>query len=170
MQTWMIVFRLLHIVAGVLWVGGLVMMTLFVLPAINASGPAGTQVMQKLIQGTKLTKFLPATGGIAVLAGFVLFYFDMSVAPSWSRSGPGMTYSLGGLCAVAALAIGGIMTARSAEKLGTMGAAIAASGGPPTAEQAATIAMLRARMKTGAGISMALALIAVVAMAVARYV
>jgi hypothetical protein len=81
-----------------------------------------------------------------------------------------MTYSLGGLCAVAALAIGGIMTARSAEKLGTMGAAIAASGGPPTAEQAATIAMLRARMKTGAGISMALALIAVVAMAVARYV
>ncbi|MDB4878367.1 MAG: hypothetical protein JWM41_4813 [Gemmatimonadetes bacterium] len=170
MQSWMIVFRLLHILAGVLWVGGLVLMSAFIMPALSSSGAAGGQVMQNLVQGTKLTKYLPAMGGIAVLAGFALFYLNMSVAPTWASSRSGMTYSIGGLCGLVALVVGSIMTARSAGTIGKMGAAIAASGAPPTAEQTARIAVLRARMKTGAQIAMTLALVAVIAMAVARYV
>ena len=45
MYSAMLLFRLLHIFAGVLWVGGVVLIALFVQPTVRAIGPAGGQFM-----------------------------------------------------------------------------------------------------------------------------
>jgi hypothetical protein len=165
-----ILFRLLHIVFGVLWVGGLGLLVMFILPAVGALGPVGGQFMQHIIKNTKLTTFMPAIGGVTVVSGFWLYWHDMSVSGgTFGASRQGMTLGLGGLLGTVALIVGGIMTGGSAGKIAKISSAAAAAGGPPSAEQMAQIGVLQARMRLGARISFALLLLAVVAMAVARY-
>ena len=42
--------RFIHVVSGVLWVGALIFITLFLLPAIAATGPAGGTLMQQIVR------------------------------------------------------------------------------------------------------------------------
>ncbi|HEY7187704.1 MAG TPA: hypothetical protein VH436_14210 [Vicinamibacterales bacterium] len=53
------------------------------------------------------------------------------------------------VAALATLVVGFTMIAPSANRLGTLNAAIQAAGGPPTAEQQAEMARLQARMTLG---------------------
>jgi hypothetical protein len=162
-----IVLRLLHIICGVLWVGALGLMTMFLMPAIGRTGPIGGQFMQHLVNKTKLTAYMPVLAIITVLAGFGLYYIDMRAsAGSFGRSAMGMAYGIGGAAAVVGFLVGGIMTGGSAGKIGKITATLS---GPPSPEQAAEIAKLQGRMKTGARISFALLLFTTAAMAVARY-
>jgi len=170
MNAFVILLRLIHIVLGVLWVGGAAMLTWFILPTVGISGPGGSQFMQVLIGRTKLLRYMPSLGGLTVLAGFALFWRDMSVSgESFAQSRAGMAFSIGGLAALIGLIVGGIMMARPAKALGAIGAAVAQSGGSPSPDQAQRIAALQARMKTGSIVTVTLLLIATVAMAVARY-
>jgi hypothetical protein len=146
------------------------MLTWFILPAVGMSGPSGGQFMQSLMGRTKLIRYMPSMGGLTVLAGFALFWRDMSVSGgSFAQSRAGMTFSIGGLAGLIGLIVGGIMMARPAKELGALGATIAQSGGPPSPEQVQRMTALQARMKTGATLTVTLLLIATVAMAVARY-
>jgi hypothetical protein len=171
MNALVIVLRLIHIITAVLWVGGISLLAMFILPSIEMAGPIGGQFMQVVVQRTKLPKYLPSIGGLTVLSGFALFWRDMSVSGgSFAQSASGMTFSIGGLAGLIGLIVGSTMSTKSAKALGVLGATIAQSGGPPSAEQAAQIGALRARMKSGTNISLVLLLIATAAMAVARYV
>ena len=171
MNALTLVFRLLHIVTGVLWVGGVAILAWFIIPAVFMSGPNGRAFMQTVSQRTKMLKYLPSVGGLAVLSGFVLFWRDMTVSGgSFASSRMGMTLSIGGLAALTALIVGAVMSSRSAKELARIGATIASAGGPPSADQAQRMDMLRTRMKNGSTIAVWLALIATVAMAIARYV
>jgi hypothetical protein len=165
-----LLLRLLHIVCAVLWVGGAALATLFLLPAVGLAGPAGGQFMQTLVNRTKMTQFIPAMGGIAVLSGIALFWRDMTVSGgSFGGSPMGITLSIGGLFGLVGLIIGGVMTGRSAQELGVIGAAISKGGAAPTPDQGARMALLRDRMTTGSKLSLVFMLIATIAMAVARY-
>jgi hypothetical protein len=170
MNGLVLLLRLVHIVLGVLWVGGAAMLTWFILPAAGLSGPGGDQFTQALITRTKLLKYMPSMGGLTVLAGFALFWRDMSVTgAAFAQSRAGMAFSIGGLAGLIGLIAGGIMMARPAKAIGAIGAAVAQSGGQPSAEQARSMAALQARMKTGASITLTLLLIATAAMSIARY-
>ena len=89
---------------------------------------------------------------------------------AWMQLNSSRTYATGGLFAILGLVIGMIMNPPAAKRLGVISAAIGKRGGPPSPEEAAEIARLQARLKTGtlfAGLFLSLA---VAAMAVARYV
>ena len=167
----MILLRLIHVMCGALVVGGVVLLNAFIMPAIGRAGPAGGQVIQQLTQRTALMKYLPSVGGFAVLSGIALFVLDTKMSNGTFASSPmGMTYSIGGLAAALSLIIGSAMGARSGKEMGSIIAAVAASGGPPTGAQATRIGELQAKMRTGGMISTALILVAIAAMSVARYV
>src|SRR4051812_37716656 len=135
-----IVLRLLHIVCGVLWVGGLGLMVMFIMPSVGRTGAAGGQFMQHMVGKTKLTTFMPTLGFITVLAGMGLYYQNIRLSNgTFGKSTAGMTYGLGAAAAILALIIGGAMTGRAAGKLGKISAAAAAAGGPPSATQMAEI-------------------------------
>jgi hypothetical protein len=162
-----IVLRLLHIICGVLWVGALGLLVMFIMPAVGRSGPAGGQFMQYLMSKTKVTTFMPILALVTVLAGIGLFVIDSRGSNgTFARSAMGMTYSIGGLAAVIGFITGGIMTGGSANKIAKISSSIT---GAPSPEQASEIAALQARMRTGARISFALLLFTTAAMAVARY-
>jgi putative copper export protein len=74
MQILVILLRLVHVVSAILWFGGLTMLVMFVVPAIDASGPVGQQFMQQLMRHTKVAVYMPVLGVLTVLSGLSLYW------------------------------------------------------------------------------------------------
>lgn len=166
----MILFRLVHVISAVLWVGGFAMLVVFVLPAVRASGPSGGQVMRAMLVKTRLASYFPWVGGLTVLSGLAMMWRDSTISESnWAASRSGMVFSIGGLAGLIALIVGGIMVGRSISQLRSI--ALASDPAvPPSPEQAARMAQLQERANVGNRIVGPLLAIAVVAMAIGRYV
>jgi hypothetical protein len=87
---------------------------------------------------------MTAAGGLVVLTGLRLY--TIRFTSTWIASPEGIVLSLGALLGLGALAIGLFVQKPTTERLAALGAQIAASGAPPSAEQAAEMAALRTRM------------------------
>jgi hypothetical protein len=169
-RTIMVVLRLIHIVSGVFWVGAFVVMVGFLFPAVRAMGPQGGRVMQEVMQRRRLPVFLGVAAGLTILSGFVMYgRIAGATNGAWASTGPGMTYGIGGLAALLAVIVGAVVAGPAGRKLGRLGERVQASGGPPSAEQAAQMAALQVRMGRGMQAVAFLLLVAVVAMAIGRY-
>lgn len=170
-MNWLIVIlRLLHVFFGVFWAGSVFTMSGFVLPTAAASGAEGQRFMRRLALERGLTRAMIIAGTITVLAGLALMWNDSAGFQSaWMGSGMGVTLSIGGLAALGAL-VTGIGSAMLATRLGKLMGPIEASGGAPTADQLAEAQRIGARLAARARAVAVQLAIAVVCMAVARYV
>jgi hypothetical protein len=170
-MNWLIVvLRFLHIFFGVFWAGAVFTTARYILPTVVVSGPEGQRFMLRLALERGLTRAMIVAGTITVLAGLMLMWHDSAgFQRSWMGSGMGVMLSVGALAAVGALATG-IRSAMLAAKLGRLAAAMQAKGGPPTPEQQTEAQGLGARLAAGARAVAIQLVIAVLCMAVARYV
>ena len=171
-STYMVVFRIVHVVAGVIWVGSVFMFVIWVSPSAAAIAPAGAPLMGELLGKRRLVDRLLTAAGITVLAGLFLYWRDWHVYPSfgdWVSSTFGATLTIGMVCAITAMAIGGSVTRPSVRRMLALGRQVAESGAPPTPEVAAELGAIQTRLKVAARISLALLIVAVVCMASARY-
>jgi hypothetical protein len=167
----LLTLRLIHILAGVFWVGAAVFTAAFLVPTIRAVGPAGGPVMQHISQVRKLPVFVLSAGFLTVLSGIGLYSIPSAgFTSSWMRSGPGITFGVGGLLAIVALSIGVIFVMPMAKRVGALAGAIGASGGKPSPDQAAEMQKLQARMGKASALGALLLVGATAAMAVARYI
>jgi hypothetical protein len=130
-----------HLLSAIVWGGMAVMAFFFVIPAAQAAGPAGGAVMAGLAQ-RKYPIFINVVAFINVLSGLRLY--SLRFSPEWVATPQGIVLSLGGLLGISALAMGTLRMRPATVKLGALGAAVRASGGPPSAEQAARMAALNA--------------------------
>lgn len=163
--------RTIHIVTGVIWVGGVFFMAVFLLPSARALGPAAGPMMNQLTQVRQFPKWLLLTGALTIIAGFWLYWqASVMAGTQWMASGPAKVYGLGAVFSVVAWFIGMTMTAPLARRLGALGARIATSGAPPTVDDASQMAAMQARLGLLASIVVTLLLLATATMAVARYV
>ena len=163
--------RLVHVLAGVFWVGSAIFMAAFIAPTVRAIGPAGGQVMQQLGQVRKVPLYMMSSMALTLLSGIDLYRrASGNFSNGWAGSGPGMTFGLGGIFAILAAIVGLTMGMPTARRLGALGASIAKSGGPPSAEQIAEMQRLQGRMTTAGALGAGLLVLATAAMAVARYV
>ncbi|MBA2683729.1 MAG: hypothetical protein H0U66_04495 [Gemmatimonadaceae bacterium] len=163
--------RFIHVVAGVTWAGALIFISWLLLPALRGAGPAGGVVMQQLVRVQSLPKQLIALMALTILSGLSLFYLDISAfGPAWVHTGPGRTFSLGAAFGILAAVYGMFVNAPAAKRMGALGALVQASGGPPSAEQAAELGRLQGRLYNAGRVIMVLILIAVTCMGVARYI
>lgn len=166
MDYFLILVRLVHVFGAVFWVGGVLLLTLFVTPAVAASAETGQKFMQQLMGHTRLSTMLAAAGGSSILAGFILYWIDSAgFTSAWLSSGPGKGFGLGAVFGLIGFAVG-IMISRLNKSLAALGGQIQ---GQPTAEQAAQLAAIRKRVASLAPINTASLMIATVLMAVARY-
>lgn len=174
MQPTMIVLRFFHVVSGILWVGGVAVLTLFVTPSVRGAGPAGGAVMRHLLTKTRFVPYFPALGGLTVLTGILMYWRDgvttMGGFAAFGGSGMGITLSLGGLAGLIALVFGGAVVGRAAGAAAKILRAVESSGGQPSPEQGANLAALQAKIGWGSRIVLPILIIAAIAMAVARYV
>ena len=163
--------RLVHILAGVFWVGTAVFTAAFLAPSIRAIGPAGGQVMQQLAQVRKLPRYLMTAMALTILSGFAMYWrASGGFTNTWAASGPGKTFGLGAVLALLAASIGFSIGMPAAKRLGEISGTVAKSGGPPSPEQTAEMQRLQKRMATGTSLGSILLVLATAAMAVARYV
>jgi uncharacterized membrane protein len=163
MHLLLIVVRAVHVGLGVFWAGTMLFVATFLDPGVRASGPEGGRVMQAL-QRRRYLQTMLTVGTLTVLSGLVL-YWRMSGGnpPGWMRSRYGMTLSIGALAGIGALGIGWFVSRPTFRRLGALTAT------PPSPDQQAEIQRLHDRL-TGAVRWVAVLLsVAVLTMALARF-
>lgn len=167
----MITLRVIHILTGVFWGGALFFTTIFLLPSMQASGPAAGPVMRQLVVVRRFPVIVSIAATFTILSGLWMYWRNTSLSQgTWAQSRPGMVYGIGAAAALIGFSIAMAFVAPSAKKLGQLGAVVAQSGGPPTPEQKTAITALERRMLIGSRVGAGLVAITIVAMAVARYV
>jgi uncharacterized membrane protein len=171
-DTFMLVFRILHIMAGVLWVGAAFLFVGFIGPSAAEVGPSAGPLLSVAVHKRKVTKVITGLGMVTVTAGWILWIKDLSLAGSlgdWVGSRFGLVLTIGAVLATIAAFEGALGVGRNVERLVGVGDAVAASGGPPSPEQAAEMGRLQAELKTHGQLDLVLLLLAFLAMSTARY-
>ncbi len=165
----MLVLRLIHIFSGVFWAGTAFFFVSFLQPVVKASGPEGGKVMQRLAL-SRFPTALPAIATVAALSGLALYWFGTGgLQPRMIMTGPGLGFAFGGVAALIALAIGLTVTVPATKGVAAIAKELMASGKPPGPEQTTQIQALQIRLATGALWNAIFLALAVVGMAVARY-
>lgn len=165
------VLRLLHIIGGVFWVGSAMFAALLLAPTLQAVGPGAGPVMNQLVKVRKMPLVMMISSMVTIVAGVWLLIIDAAGQPGvWMRSGPGMTFGIGGVLAILGFVIGMAVNAPSSKRLAAIGAAAAARGGPPSPEEQAELRRLQGRLSSASMIVTVLLVLATGAMAIARYV
>ncbi len=157
--------RIIHIVGGVFWVGGSLVMTFFVVPSIGAIGESGQKFVGHLMNNLKFSSRMAAASGSTILAGLILFGLDARAGAAWARSSFAIGLSIGAGFALIGFVLG-ILVGRSSKAMAQLGAQFK---GKPTPEQLAQMETIQKRQATYSTLSTVTLVLAVVFMAIARY-
>jgi len=171
-SAYLIVFRIVHIMAGIAWAGSVFLFVVFVQPSVAAIAPAGAPFMGELLGKRKLVDRLIALGSTTVIGGLFLYWHDWHDFGSfgdWIGSRFGAVMTIGAVAAIVALAIGILGTRPNVIRLLSLGRQAAGAEGPPPPELAAQIGQTQARLKIFARASLGLIALAALAMSTARY-
>lgn len=165
------VLRFVHIVGGVFWVGSAMFAAMLLAPALRAVGPGAGPVMNQLVRVRKMPMVMMISGLATIVAGIWLLMIAAAGQPGvWMRSGAGQTFAIGGALAIVAFVLGMAVNMPASKRLAALGAAAAARGGPPTADESAEVQRLQGRMTVASMIVTVLLVLSTGAMAIARYV
>lgn len=166
MNILIIILRVLHIVAGVFWVGTAMFSTFFLTPAMAASADSGRALMDYLMSKARLSVRMSAASGTTVLAGAILYWIDSAgLTSAWTTSGPGLGFGIGALLALLGMGLGSMVGAR-AKKMGQMATF---TQGKPTPAQLAEMQDAQKAMSQASLWSTIALIISLACMATARY-
>jgi len=169
--TLIVLLRIIHILAGVFWAGAAFMVAAFLEPNARALGPDGGKFMQRLVGQMHMTTIILVAAFLNVLAGVWLYWiFSGGFQVMWIASGRGLSLTIGAVAAIVTFILGLAVTRPTLLRMGTLGQEIQSAGGPPKPEQMAAMQALQKRLATVGRIGAALLVIAVIGMAVARYI
>lgn len=170
-EAYVVALRIVHIATGVIWVGSLFVVVVFVQPSAAVLGAAGAPFMSEL-RRRRFVDVVFIDAVFTVVAGAFLYWHDWHLYPTfddWIGSSFGTWLTVGALLAIAGLVVAASLTRPTIARLVSLGKQIAESGGPPPPETAARIGSLQHRLVIAERVSFSLVLLAVVAMASARY-
>jgi uncharacterized membrane protein len=166
MNLLVIVLRLIHIVAAVIWGGGALIMEFFIGRAIFATGESGQKFVQHLMNKIRMHRFMTAAAIATVLAGSILYWIDSDgFSSAWMTSGAGIGFGIGAVFGLIAFVFGAIFGSSNA-KLAEIGAQVQSK---PTNEQLVQIQSLQKRIRTVSPIHTYSMILAMIFMATARY-
>ena len=158
--------RIIHIVGGVIWVGGTLIMTFFIGPTVNATDQAGQRFVGHLMNNLKFSNRMAAASGATILAGVILYWIDSQGFTSpWMTSGAGRGFGIGAAFALIGF-VYGILIGRTTKDMAQLGAQMQ---GNPSAAQLAQLQTIRRKQATYSIISTVTLLLAVIFMSIARY-
>ena len=170
MDPLVIVLRLIHVVSGAIWVGMVTFVTYYLQPAVQEAGPEGGKVMGA-IQRRGVMTVMPILAVATLISGLWLYLRAAGGQhAAFARSGPGMAFGLGGLAAIAAWLTGMIVLRPAMMKAMALAQSLGPSATPEERQRiGAESQRLRARATTASKAVTHLLLLAIAAMAVARY-
>lgn len=172
LDLYMLVFRLIHIGAGVAWAGSVFFLVVFVQPSARSIAPAGAPFIAELIGRRRLVDRLLAMAAVTIVAGLFVYVRDMNDHGGfgdWVGTSFGLGLTLGGAAALIAFAVGLFGTRPATMRMLALGRQMGASADPPGPEVAQEFQRIQARAGALAKVNLTLVTIAVLLMATARY-
>jgi uncharacterized membrane protein len=158
--------RIVHILAGIFWVGGTLMMAFFIGPTMGATGEAGQKFVGHLMNNLKFSNRMSAAAGLTILAGFILYWIDSDgFTSAWMTSGAGRGFGIGAAFALIGFVFG-LLVGRTTKAMAQLGAQLQ---GKPSSEQMTQLAALRKQQVTYSNIAAVTLILSVIFMAIARY-
>lgn len=165
----LITLRLVHIVLGSLWVGMALFSSFLLVPAFQDAGPDGGKVAAALQRRGMMT-LVPIVAIGTLLSGLALLWIVSGhFSATYMRSPMGRTFSMGGGLAILAWMIGMVIMRPAMMQSTALMASLASAAEPERAAAQVRLGRLRARGAMSGKVVTALLLLAVSAMAVARY-
>lgn len=163
--------RLLHVLLAAVWLGGLALLVLFVLPADKEAGPAAAPLVGAIAR-RGLNAFMGAVGGITVLTGIYLYWrYTGGFAPELSATRSAMVFGAGGIAGIVAVILGGVLVARNIARMDERGGrAMTLPEGPERTALLAESAAAGDRALSGGRLVLALQAIALGCMAIGHYI
>jgi hypothetical protein len=167
MEIVTIILRIVHIFAGVFWVGAVWIGVFFLEPTSRALGADGGKFLGHLVSVRRYPIYLSIAAVLTLLAGWILFFMRYGIAGL--QTGPGLAFAIGGILGLIAGGFGGGVVGPTSSKLAALGQEIAQGGKPPTPEQLAQLSALQSRLRRGNVWTAVFASLALLLMALARY-
>jgi hypothetical protein len=163
--------RSAHVLVAGLWIGSTVFGAAWLMPAINATGPSGGQVMMRLVKNGYATYMSAISLATLVTGIYLLWRFTGGFDPSVAATHAGIVFGSGGAAGILAGIVGAVVVGRSAREL----SGLARLAALPVEDPARGLvvqrsAQLRQRMRAGTQVVIGLQSIALVFMAVGHYV
>ncbi|MBA3779998.1 MAG: hypothetical protein H0X16_12015 [Chloroflexi bacterium] len=171
MDVGLLLLRVVHIGAGVFWVGGAFTFFLFVAPSAGALEPPATKrFMDEVVNNRRFPTAILIASTLTILAGALLYWRDSAgLSAAWITSPTGIGFTVGAVAAIVSWILGPLAIRPTITRLQELGDQVMEAHRPPTAEEAGTLAALNQRLRTVGIINLVLLGIAVLSMAVARY-
>jgi hypothetical protein len=144
----------------------------FIGPSAAEVGPAAGPLLNAAVKKRKIVKVIVGLGITNVLAGWILWLRNLDLYGSfgdWVGSRFGLVITIGAVLATTSLFVGAYGVGRNVERLVDLGNEMAASGGPPSPEQQTRMGQLTSALERHGKLDLVLLLLAVTAMATARY-
>ncbi len=139
----------LHVLFAIIWAGTVISLGFFIVPSVLDAGPGGGAVMAGTVQ-RRMPIVLTVAALTVVLTGLRLYSVRFSTA--WLTSPEGIVLTLGALFGLSAFGLGMFVQRPTFQKMGELGAKLAAAGGPPDSAMLAEMQALRARARRLASI------------------
>lgn len=170
MHALIIGLRIVHVVAGVFWAGTAFFINILLLPSLGAAGPAGGTVMTEL-KRRRQHDLLGVTSALTIISGLALLWITSSgLNRSWLRAPFGMTLIIGGVAALAGFVLGLVVVRPLAVHMEQIQSELAtASTAALRNSHLARLGAVKSRLVTFGRLSSGCIGVAVLAMAVARY-
>lgn len=167
MDVTLLVLRVTHILAGVIWVGGGFASVVFINNTAKALQQDAGKFMAHLNFVVRFPLWMGVAGLFNVTTGSIMYY--RLFGDQFAFSNPySISLSLGAIFGTAAILMGFGMLLPMGKKMEALLNEIAAGGGPPSAEQGAQMGMMQEKLMRWAGMMTFLLVLAVVAMAAAE--
>jgi uncharacterized membrane protein len=169
MSALIIIARLIHISTGVFWGGAILFVNFLLGPSVMAVGPDGAKVMQELIK-RHYYEIVIGAATLTIASGLTMIWVDSGgFEGAWFATRFAQGISAGMLAAIIAYLLGVFIVRPALHRMLALGGQLAQA--QPADRQMIQQQMdaVRGRLITVGGVSSLFLLLAVLAMAVARY-
>lgn len=170
MKAEILVLRLVHILGGIFWVGGLMYTSFFLIPVVRSSPSVAGQVMAGL-QKRRLFIILPIVALLTIVSGIRLLM--IASAGFWSTyfaTTAGRTYGMGAVAATVAFLLSMLVSRPAFVHVGRLSASLATTTDEGGRQRiTAEIQRLNQRATVANGIVVVLLMLTAAGMATARY-
>lgn len=171
-SAYLIVFRVVHIMAAIAWGGAVFLFVLYVQPSAAATAPASAPFVRELLARRRMVDVVVTLAATTIVGGGFLYWHDWHETGSfgdWVGSTFGLWLTIGTVAALLAFLIGVTITRPNVHRMLALGGQIAQAGGEPTPEQGREMKAVQTRLKAAARTSLGLIAVAAFTMATARY-
>lgn len=170
MDLYMIALRIVHIFAGVFWVGTIWLTAGFLSPTAEAIGSDAEKFLDYMNHKRKLPSLIGVAAGLNILAGLLLYWHDSAgLKLAWITTPTGLGFTFGASCAIITSIFAFAVIIPTIKKLDAAGQELHSSGNPPTPDQVAKVHQIQKRLASSERIAAVLLALVLLGMESARY-